>query len=248
MSRDCRGRGARGTRPGFDRRQCTAGLPGSIHSRAERQDQRELSLADGRVRRHHHQRRQGARDRLPSWSSATSKIARSRFPLDSIEAKKEGGSIMPVGLADELTRGRTGRPGSVSFRTGQGRSLCGRQNARSRGAGMRSPTTAESFDPNTGTGRSPGSEVDERLQHGCRRPARVPSIPAGDSKQRVVRCQVEAAVGGKVEVRARRPDREALAGWKAAGRLPTCCHVELSTGMHTFTLVGSRRSAGQAAG
>ena len=36
------------------------------------------------------------------------------IPLDAIEEQRDGGSLMPVGLADTLTRGRAGRPGAIS--------------------------------------------------------------------------------------------------------------------------------------
>ena len=75
-----------------------------IDPAAKRQDQGELSLTHHRGRWPDHQRHQGAQTdkELVLRDVEDHEVA---IPRDAIEEKKEGGSLMPVGLSDGLTRG-----------------------------------------------------------------------------------------------------------------------------------------------
>jgi len=154
------------------------------------------------------------------------------IPLDAIEAKKEGGSIMPVGLADELTRAEL--VDLVRFLSELGKvgpyAVSQARIAR-RWDTLAVADTAE-FDPastDDANWTSVYSTVSGELP--------VASLPAGEDKSaaRIVRCQVEVAVGGKVEAVANGPvEKLWLDGQELTlgERVP----VELSPGVHTFTI------------
>lgn len=155
------------------------------------------------------------------------------IPLDAIEAKKEGGSIMPVGLADELTRGEL--VDLVRFLSELGKvgpyAVSQARVARRWDALVAADTPK--FDPaaaNEANWNSVYSTVSGELP--------LASLPAGEAEAtatRIVRCQVEVAVGGKVEGVAKGPiEKLWLDGQPLTigERIP----VELSPGVHTFTM------------
>jgi putative heme-binding domain-containing protein len=149
------------------------------------------------------------------------------IPLDAIEAKKEGGSIMPVGLADELTRGEL--VDLVRFLSELGKVgpfAVGKAPVARRWEA----TTAAAFDPATDkeSWASVYSTVSGDLP--------LSSLPSGESKQRVVRCQVEAAVGGKVDALVGGPAAKLWLDGKPV-ELADKTSLDLSAGVHTLTLL-----------
>ncbi len=143
------------------------------------------------------------------------------IPLDAIEAKKEGGSIMPVGLADELTRGEL--VDLVRFLSELGK--VGPYAVSKARLARRWEVQNKSIDTNSWT--SVYSAVSGGLP--------LASLPENDEKTRIVRCQVDVAVGGKVEAILNGPveklwlDDEPL---EIADRVP----VILTSGLHAFKL------------
>jgi putative heme-binding domain-containing protein len=149
------------------------------------------------------------------------------IPLDAIEAKKEGGSIMPVGLADDLTRQEL--VDLVRFLSELGKVgpyAVGKTPVARRWEAL---VGEESFDPNSAAGNwtSVYSTVAGDLP--------VEAIPANQAKQRVVRCQFELATGGKLDVLVSGPvERLWLDGkpLELADRL----NLDLPAGVHTLTM------------
>ncbi len=150
-------------------------------------------------------------------------------PIDAIEARKEAGSIMPVGLTDELTRqelidlvrflSELGKVGP--YAVGQ------KPVARRWDVLVEGPNGK--FDPSTDQGRwaSVYSTVAGNLP--------VAAIPANSSGTRVVRCQLEAAKEGQVELQLTGPFEHV---WLDGNRIdqPDRLSLNLSAGVHTLSM------------
>ncbi len=160
------------------------------------------------------------------------------LPLADIEDKKEGGSLMPVGLADNLTRaelvdlvrflselGKVG-PYSVS-KSRVARRWLAWQPASNKLASAASPET----DDDASDWKSVYSRVSGSLPVGD-----VPAITADDAASpRVLRCQVDVATGGKAAIVLAGPVQKLwLDGTQLgpAGKL----EVDLPAGLHNLTL------------
>lgn len=171
--------------------------------------------------------------------------------LDSIEESKEGGSIMPVGLADNLTQaelidlvrflselGKVGPYGASSARAvRRWQALLGDAETAARLSATGTDLPID--DPNLGRWSSVYSRVSGNLP--------LASIPSLDLKRadgpwRIVRCQLEVAVAGKVDLQLAGPvekvwvDNKPLA---AASKVS----LELAPGVHTLTLALSVKTS-----
>src|SRR5690606_5034736 len=130
------------------------------------------------------------------------------IPLDAIEAKKEGGSIMPVGLADELTRGELvdlvrflselGKVGPYAVSKAR---VARRWDAlvSIEGKGPLHPDTFEPAAADQAAWTSVYSNVAGNL------PVEAVSPAANQESLRVVRAQADIAIGGKVDLVATGP-------------------------------------------
>ena len=150
------------------------------------------------------------------------------IPLDALEARKEGGSIMPVGLADELTRGEL--VDLVRFLSELGKvGPYAVSKARIARRWEVLLGDATHFDPATSSGdwSSVYSTVAGDLP--------LESLPASDAKSRVIRGHVDVALGGKVDALASGPIEKIWLDGKPlelGDRIP----VELTPGVHEFVL------------
>ncbi len=162
------------------------------------------------------------------------------IPLDAIEAKKEGGSIMPVGLADELTRDEL--VDLVRFLSELGKVgpyAVGKQRVARRWQALLPGPAAEKA--LAGNELSPeGLEVAKWASVYSEVSGEVPSeaIPAieSDPPRRVVRCEVDVAAAGDGKLIVSGPVEQA---WLDDNALPAGNEIpiEVSPGVHTITLV-----------
>jgi putative heme-binding domain-containing protein len=172
------------------------------------------------------------------------------IPIDTIEARKEAGSIMPVGLADELTRGEL--VDLVRFLSELGKVgpfAVGKERVARRWEALaNTPENAalvgdgKSFEIGALNGASWTSMYSTVAGN-----VPVASIPAVESKSgplRLVRAQTEVAIGGKVELLASGPiEKLWLDG--ALQNNPQKAMVELAQGVHTITVLVRDQQDGQ---
>jgi putative heme-binding domain-containing protein len=167
------------------------------------------------------------------------------IPVDAIEEQKEGGSLMPVGLADTLTRGEL--VDLVKFLSELGK--VGPYAATSapvarRWQALLPPSAAQAnFDANLSDG-PPGDEPGMNwtsvysLVSGSLPLASIPIIESKSSGAplRVVRCQCDVATAGKVALKLAGPIQKI---WLDARPLATndSLSIDLSVGIHTITLL-----------
>ncbi len=168
------------------------------------------------------------------------------IPLDAIELKKDGDSLMPVGLADTLTRGELvdlvrflSELGKVGPYAASSAPIVRRWEALAP-----SPAAAALFEnspPDEVPGDAPGlrwnsvySEVSGDLPL-----ATVPPLAAEKlGAWRVVRCQCEVSTAGKIALRPSGPV-ERLWFDDNPVKLDDAATIDMSSGTHTITLLAS---------
>jgi putative heme-binding domain-containing protein len=168
-------------------------------------------------------------------------------PVDSIEERKESGSIMPLGLADTLTHGELvdlvrflSELGKVGpYATSKARVVRRWQALHQSRPAVRvlnntdeAPADAEGF-----VWSNAYSQVSGSLPT-----AALPSITGANGRRRVVRCQLDAATAGQIELLIAGPVEKMWLDAKpvAAGSKVA---VDLPAGVHTLTLVLDAKSA-----
>jgi putative heme-binding domain-containing protein len=164
------------------------------------------------------------------------------IPIDTIEARKEAGSIMPVGLADELTRGELvdlvrflSELGKVGpYAVGKAR-VARRWDALAGTAGnVAMVGDGKAFDPAAADGANWTSVYSTVA--GDVPVASIPVVETKSGSQRIVRSQAEVAIGGKVELLASGPiEKLWLDGQPQA--VADKATIELAPGVHTISLL-----------
>ena len=174
------------------------------------------------------------------------------IPLEAVEEKKEGGSLMPVGLADTLTRSEL--VDLVRFLSELGKvgpyAVSKAPLARRWQALSPSPEASARLDgplSDKAPGDEPGlnwASVYSRVSGDLPRES-VPTISTKSSgKRRLVRCHCDVATAGQVAIAAAGGvdriwvDGAAVATDKAT---PDKAIVDLSPGLHTITLALSTK-------
>jgi putative heme-binding domain-containing protein len=150
------------------------------------------------------------------------------IPLDALEARKEAGSIMPVGLADELTRQELVDLVRFLSELGKVGPYAVGKTRTARRWEVLADSANESYDPssNDGTWTSVYSTVAGDLP--------VSAVPTSGSGERIVRCHLEVAKEGKIELRLAGPIERVWLDGRAI-ELVEVLSIELSAGVHTLT-------------
>ncbi len=174
------------------------------------------------------------------------------LPIDAIEARKDGGSLMPVGLADSLTRGELvdlvrflselGKVGPYSV--GNARVARRWEALQASDAAAKQLGQQDKLDLSTLAG-SDWTTVYGQVS-GDVPLADIPAISTASGPVRLVRCQLEVSVGGKITLATSGPvekvwvDADAVGG---SGKVT----VELTPGVHTVTLLLDREDSDRVA-
>jgi putative heme-binding domain-containing protein len=163
------------------------------------------------------------------------------IPLDAIEARKEGGSIMPVGLADELTRAELVDLVRFLSELGKVGDYAVGQTRLARRFQAVQPGTEGAIDASNVNLDALREQPRTSLYTTVAGELPLSAIPAVDGQQRVVQCEIDAAAAGSGELRLRGPVARLWLDAKeldAGQRVP----LELSAGVHTVTLLLDGRS------
>jgi putative heme-binding domain-containing protein len=162
--------------------------------------------------------------------------------IDAIEDKKEAGSIMPLGLADELTRGELvdlvrflSELGKVGpYAVGQTRVARMWQALAPTSEAIATISGSEAIGPND-LDRLPWLSVYTKVS-GDMPLASIAPVAKSAGGPRVVRCQLDAATGGKVALVPRGGIEKIWLDDKPLDKGDKLI-VELSGGLHTLTLL-----------
>jgi len=150
-------------------------------------------------------------------------------PLDALEARKEAGSIMPVGLADELTRQELVDLVRFLSELGKVGPYAVGQTPVARRWEVLTGAANGSYDPSADDAKwtSVYSTVGGNLP--------VAAVAASTSGERVVRCQLDVAKAGQVELRLAGPIERIWLDGKPLERADVLT-LDLSPGVHTLAM------------
>jgi putative heme-binding domain-containing protein len=165
------------------------------------------------------------------------------IPVDAIEARKEGGSIMPVGLADELTRGELvdlvrflSELGKVGpYAVGNAR-MARRWQALLPGSEATAALATDAGNPARDNSGLRWTAVYSRVSGDLPLAAIAAIERRGEPPARLVRCELDVAAAGKAELLLRGPVEKLWLDGAAVSPAERIS-VDLSPGLHVLTLV-----------
>ncbi len=166
------------------------------------------------------------------------------LPVDAIEARQEGGSLMPVGLADELTRGEL--VDLVRFLSALGK--VGPYAVGNARVARRWETPVQDSQVSAAMNTDGGLDADKlsglnwtSVYSTVSGDVPLSEIPTcvgtnGHDGRRLVRCRLEVAAGGPIGLAARGPVEKLWIDGRAVEEIHQAT-VELAPGIHTVMLL-----------